>query len=277
MGTLAQTDIGRSLQGWVDAAGRIVPKIIVFIIILVIGWIVAKVIQRVVAAILRRVNFDRIAERGVVADALRRGKYDAAGLLARLVYYAILLVALELAFSVFGPNPVSNVLRSIVAWLPKLAVAVIIVIIASAIAHGVRDLLFGALGGLSYGRLLANLTSIFIIALGVIAALNQVGIATTVTEPVLITVLATIGAILAIGLGGGMIRPMQQRWEQWLTRAETEARSARTGAYARGREDAARGAGMPTEQRHEPAGTATGTMPSHETPDAPPGPQDRPR
>ncbi|GAA4618571.1 hypothetical protein GCM10023195_83560 [Actinoallomurus liliacearum] len=276
MSTLAQTDIGRSLQGWLDAAGRIVPKIIVFIIILVIGWIVAKVIQRVVAAILRRLNFDRFAERGVVADALRRGRYDAAGLLARLVYYAILLVALELAFSVFGPNPVSNVLRSIVAWLPKLAVAVIIVILASAIAHGVRDLLGGALGGLSYGRLLANLTSIFIIALGVIAALNQVGIATTVTEPVLITVLATIGAILAIGLGGGMIRPMQQRWEQWLTRAETEARSARTGAYARGREDAARGAGTPTEQRHEPAGTATGTPPPHETPGAPPGSHDRP-
>jgi hypothetical protein len=271
MGTVAQIDVGKSLQNVLDAVARIVPRLIVFVIILIIGWIVAKVIQRAVAAILRRLNFDRVAERGVVGEALRRGKYDAAGLVAKLVYYAILLVTLQLAFNVFGPNPVSNVLRSIVAWLPRLVVAVIIVIIASAIAHAVRDILDGALGGLSYGRLLANLASIFIIALGVIAALNQVGIATTVTEPVLITVLATVGAILAIGAGGGLIRPMQQRWERWLTRAETEAASARTGAYARGREDAVRGAGTPTETPRGTTETPRGPMGT-----APPGPQDRP-
>jgi Conserved TM helix len=278
MGTVAQIDVGRSLQGWLDAAGRVIPKLVVFIIILIIGWLVAKVIQRATAMILRRLNFDRVTERGVVGDALRRGRYDAAGLLAKLVYYAILLVTLELAFSVFGRNPVSDVLRSIVAWLPRLAVAVIIVIIASAIAHGVRDLLDGALGGLSYGRLIANLASIFIIALGIIAALNQVGIATTVTTPVLIAVLATIGAILAIGIGGGMVRPMQQRWERWLTHAEREAASARTGGYARGREDAERGAGTPAEApvgAGGPGETAAGhgaAETPHEGTMTPPGP-----
>ncbi|WP_433179247.1 mechanosensitive ion channel family protein [Actinoallomurus sp. CA-150999] len=306
MGTVAQIDVGRSLQNVLDAVARIVPRLIVFVIILVIGWIIAKVIQRLVALILRRLHFDRVAERGVVGDALRRGEYDASGLLAKLVYYAILLVALELAFNVFGSNPVSNVLRSIVAWLPRLAVAVIIVIVASAIAHAVRDLVGGALGGLSYGRLLANLAAIFIIALGVIAALNQMGIATTVTEPVLIAVLATIGAVIAIGVGGGLVRPMQQRWERWLTHAEAETATARTGAYARGREDAERGVGTPSEAspgrtgtaetprgapeappgRSEPRGTSgaprgpseTGTMPPRgPSPETPPGPQDRPR
>ncbi|MCO6010117.1 hypothetical protein NE236_34635 [Actinoallomurus purpureus] len=293
MGTVAQIDVGRSLQNVLDAVIRVVPKLIVFVIILIIGWLIAKVIQRAVALVLRRLHFDRVAERGVVGEALQRNQYDASGLLARLVYYAILLITLQMAFNVFGPNPVSNVLRSIVAWLPRLAVAVIIVIIASAIAHAVRDIVGGALGGLSYGRLLANLTSIFIIALGVIAALNQVGIATTVTQPVLIAVLATIGAVIAIGVGGGMVRPMQQRWERMLTRAETEAASTRAGAYARGREDAARGAGTPTEAPHgmaeTPRGTAetshgtaetppTGTMPPRgPSAETPPGPHDRPR
>ncbi|MEV0407999.1 hypothetical protein [Actinoallomurus sp. NPDC050550] len=271
MGTVAQIDVGKSLQNVLDAVARIVPRLIVFVIILVIGWIIAKVIQRLVALILRRLHFDRVAERGVVGDALRRGEYDASGLLAKLVYYAILLVALELAFNVFGSNPVSNVLRSIVAWLPRLAVAVIIVIVASAIAHAVRDLVGGALGGLSYGRLLANLSAIFIIALGVIAALNQMGIATTVTEPVLIAVLATIGAVIAIGVGGGLVRPMQQRWERWLTRAETETATARTGAYARGREDAERGVGTPSEA--SPGMTRTEET-SRGTPEAPHGPSE---
>jgi hypothetical protein len=58
-------------------------------------------------------------------------------------------------------------------------------VIASAIAKVVKDLINGAIGGLSYGPFLASVASIIIIALGAIAAVNQVGIATTVTGPVL--------------------------------------------------------------------------------------------
>jgi hypothetical protein len=64
--------------------------------------------------------------------------------------------------------------------------------------------------------------SIALVALGAIAALNQVGIAATVTQPILYTVLVTCGAISAIGVGGGLIKPMQDRWERMLAAAEHE-------------------------------------------------------
>jgi hypothetical protein len=142
-------------------------------------------------------------------------------------------------------------------------------VIASAIAHAVKDLVGAALSGVTYGRVLANAAAAFIIVLGVIAALNQIGIATTVTEPVLITALATIGAILAIGLGGGMIKPMQQRWERMLGAAERDVEKVRSSAYERGREDAMRGGGVPTEDRPQemPGSTAPGS--THETPGSP--------
>jgi hypothetical protein len=260
--TLVTVNIGQSLARMLDSVIRIVPKLVIFVVILIIGWIVAKVIERAVTAILRRVHFDRVAERGIVGDALRRSRYDAASLVARLVFYAILLVTLQLAFNVFGPNPVSDWLRSIVAWLPRLAVAVIIVIIASAIAYAVRDLVSAALSGVAYGRILAGAVSVFIIALGVIAALNEIGVATTVTEPLLITVLATIGAILAIGLGGGLIRPMQQRWERILSVGERDMARMRSAAYERGREDALRGEGVPSER---PGGPREAPIPPGET------------
>jgi hypothetical protein len=262
--------IGQSFQSMLSALMRIVPKLIVFVVILVIGWIVAKIIERAVTAILHRVNFDRIAERGVVGDALRRSDYDASRLIARLLYYIVLLVTLQLAFNVFGRNPVSDLLRAIVAWLPRLVVAVIIVVVASAVAHAVRDILGAALSGSAYGRFLANAVSIFIVALGIIAALNQIGIATTVTEPVLIATLATIGAILAIGVGGGLVRPMQQRWERILSAGERDAAAARGAAYQRGREDAMRGGGVPTETPPGPHDTTAPGRPPH-TPPPPPG------
>ena len=59
---------------------------------------------------------------------------------------------------------------------------------------------------------------------GIIAALNQLGIANSVTLPVLITVLATIGGILVVGVGGGLIRPMQERWQRWLGAVDDQTR-----------------------------------------------------
>ena len=92
--TLAAIDIGQSLQRMLDNVIRIVPKLLVFVVILIIGWIIAKVIERAVTMILHRVHFDRVAERGVVGDALRRSDYDASRLIARLFCYAILLITL---------------------------------------------------------------------------------------------------------------------------------------------------------------------------------------
>jgi hypothetical protein len=99
---------------------------------------------------------------------------------------------------------------------------------------------------------------IFVIALGVIAALNQIGVATAVTTPVLIAVLATVGGVIVVGMGGGMIRPMQRRWERWLDRAEQDFPNARAReqAYQRGREDAER-----SQWQTEPGESSTMGLP----------------
>lgn len=59
------------------------------------------------------------------------------------------------------------------------------------------------------------------------------------TTPVLIAVLATVGGILVVGVGGGLVPPMQSRWENWLARAEEESRTIATHAraYRAGRRD----------------------------------------
>ncbi|MEV6322565.1 hypothetical protein AB0M45_15430 [Nocardia sp. NPDC051787] len=232
-------------QGFSDAWASIatfVPKLAGFLVILLIGWLVAKAVEKIVDKVLERVGFDRAVERGGVRQMLARSKYDASDILARLAYYAILLIALQIGFGVFGPNPVSNVIGGIVAWLPRLAVAIVIVVVAGAIAHAVRDVVGNTLGGLSYGPMLARIAAVFIWAIGIVAALNQIGVATAVTVPILVAVLATVGGILVVGVGGGMIRPMQQRWENWISDLEHEIPTARghAEAYRRGREDAAR-------------------------------------
>lgn len=254
-------------QSWNDALDAVItwlPRFVAFLAILVIGWLVAKALRKLVDVVLERVGFDRAVERGGVRRALAQSKYDASGLIATLVYYAVLLLALQMAFGVFGPNPVSDLLSDVVAWLPQAVVAVVIVVVATAVASALGDLVGSALSSLSYGRVVARIVQVFVIALGVIAALNQIGVATTVTTPVLVAVLATVAGVIIVGVGGGMLRPMEQRWERWLSRAERDIPQvqAREEAYARGREDALRAhempAGMPPSERPGDLPSATG-------------------
>jgi hypothetical protein len=203
---------------------NIAVKVIIFLAIMALGWIVGHWIYKWLGALLRRVGFDRGVERGGLNRIL--GNTKASDLTARLVEIAFLLFVLQLAFGVFGPNPVSDLIRGVVNWLPKLFVAVIIIVVAAALAGWVKEIIKNALGGLSYAGAIGTAAQALILALGLIAALNQVGVAESVTLPVLITALATFAGIAVVGVGGGLVRPMQQRWERILNRAETETSAA---------------------------------------------------
>ncbi|HET9171775.1 MAG TPA: hypothetical protein VFN97_20225 [Actinospica sp.] len=200
-----------------------VPRFVGFLIVLVIGWVIAKLIGRAVESVLRRVHFERVMDRAGMSHALERSKYDGPKLVGMIAYYLMLLIVLQLAFGVFGSNPINTVLRSILAWIPRGLVAVAIIVIAAMIARAVRDLVSNALSSLSYGPMLGSAAAVCIIALGVFAALGQAGIATAVSGPVLTAILATVAGVIIVGVGGGMIRPMQQRWERMLGAAEREA------------------------------------------------------
>jgi small-conductance mechanosensitive channel len=248
---LASINVSQSFQNLLNTVVNAVPRILVFLVILIVGWIIAKVLARVVDVILHKVKFDHFVERGAVGAALQRSNTDATALISKIVYYAIVLIALQMAFGVFGTNPISTMLNAIVAWLPRAIVAIIIIVIASAIAKVVKDLVAGAIGGLSYGVFLANAASIIIIVLGAIAALNQVGIAGAITTPILNTVLITCGAVVAIGVGGGLVKPMQARWERMLAAAERET-NTRFAAYQQGRSDAMNAPARPRPEEAAP-------------------------
>ncbi|WP_448656905.1 mechanosensitive ion channel family protein [Microbacterium lacticum] len=213
----------QALQDALAAVIAFVPLALLFLLILIVGLIVAKLISRGLEKLLEKVGFDRLVERGGIKKALAKSKLDASDIVGKIVYYTLVLFVLQFAFGVFGPNPVSDLLEGIIGFLPKIIVAIIIVVIAAAIAAGAKGLIQNTLGGLSYGKILANIVAIFILFLGVTAALNQIEVATTVTTPILIAVLAIIAGVIIVGAGGGLIKPMQQRWEAMLTKAEEEA------------------------------------------------------
>lgn len=232
------------MTGMLDDAlrsvGQFIPKLLAFVAILGIGFLLSHLLRRLAYRGLRRMGLDRAVERTAVAQGLARANLDTSDVVAHLGYYAGLLFTAQLAFRVWGPNPIGDTIGDVVGWLPNAAVAIAIVVVTAMLAKRSRDRIAVALAGLSYGRPLARIASWAVLGLGAIAALDQVGVAATVTGPVLYAALGTLGGIAVVGLGGGLIRPMQRRWERWLDRAdqESQAISERASAYAAGQRDA---------------------------------------
>jgi len=216
-------DIERGISDAWSTVASFVPRLLAFLVILVVGLVVAKALEKVVDKVLERVGFDRWVERGGVQRALAGSRYDASSILARLVYYTVVLFTLSTAFGVFGDNPISDYLGLVIAYLPKVFAAILLLVVAAAVAAAVRTLVQGSLGGLPYGRVLAAAASAAVLALGVVAALNQLEIAPEVVNAVLYAVLAAIVGVVVVAVGGGGIVPMRQRWERALARAEAEA------------------------------------------------------
>lgn len=222
-GTAFAVNLSQGVEDAFSDVASFVPKLLGFLVILVIGYIVAKAIAKIVDKALEKVGFDKAVERGGVKKALEKSQYDASSILGKVIFYALFLIVLQMAFGVFGPNPVSDLITGVIAYLPKVIAAIIIVVVASAIGAAAKTVVETALGGLSYGKVLANVTSIFIVGLGVFAALDQLQIAPAIVNGLFYAILALIVGSGIVGIGGGAIAPMQKQWEQVMAKAEEEA------------------------------------------------------
>lgn len=214
-------DVGYSFTSLLGNVIGVVVKVLIFLAILAVGWFIATWIRRVLTRVLQRVGFDRAAQRGGLDRLL--GRHSASDVAAQLIMYAVLLFVVQLAFGIFGPNLVTDVISRVIAWLPRFFVAVVILVVAAGIAGWVKELIATALGGLSYGRPIAITAQVVILVLGVFTALTEVGVANPIITPLLWAFLFAVAGVLVVGVGGGLIKPMQHRWERMLNRIETES------------------------------------------------------
>jgi hypothetical protein len=185
-----------------------IPKIIGFALILIIGWFVASLLEKAIRAVLKAVNFDRLAERAGFAGFVQKMgvKTDSSGFLAGLGKWFVRLIVLVVAFDALGLPAVSDVLRQLLLWLPNLVVALVVLVIGGLLANGASSLVRGATAEAGFDKpdRLAKVAAVAIWAFAIVIAVNQIGIAATLVNTLFMRVVgaAAIAAGLAFGLGG---------------------------------------------------------------------------
>src|SRR5918992_5402967 len=179
-----------------------IPQLIGALIILIVGYIVAKVLQAVVGRVLQGVGFDGWMERGGIKQFFDRAQtnYTPATVIGRLVFWFVFIIFLTMAADALGIPQVSAVLGQLIAYIPNIIAAILILILAALLANFVSGIVRGATGS----GILGSIAQYAIIVYAAFAALTQLGIAVQLTANTFLILLGgvALAAALAFGLGG---------------------------------------------------------------------------
>lgn len=249
-----------SLTGAMAGIFSALPRVLGFLIILIVGWFVASLIAGGVAALLRAVRFNDLANRaGITGFVQNMGiRTDASGFLGDLVRWFVRLIVLVVAFDALGLPAVSQVLQEFLLWMPNLVVALVILVIAGLAANALANLVRGATmqAGFSNPDLLATVARVAIWSFGIVVAVNQVGIAATLVNTLFMGLVGALALALGLAFGIGGRDTAAEIVRNWYQRGREAAPKMQQAASA------AQQAGM---SAREVGGTPRrGTTPSDE-------------
>jgi hypothetical protein len=183
------------------------PKLLASFVLLLVGWLIARLSQFFLAGLLRRLGFDRFAERAGVAHILTEMGLEssAANLLARVVYWLILLVFLLAAAESVGFLGITDTISSLIAYLPSVLAAALVLLLGSLLARVVGEAVTALANqsGMASGPVWGQAVRYVLIVFAAILALEQLGVATTLLTTVTIALIAATALALALAFGLG--------------------------------------------------------------------------
>lgn len=159
LNALALPGLLTPVQGMVNKILGYLPNIFTAALILAIGWFVARIVQRIVASLLAAVGTDRLSERVGLAPVL--GTQGLSGVLGLVVYILILIPVLIASLNALAleaiTQPASNMLNTILAALPAIFAAVLVLALAYVVGRVVAGLISTLLAGIGFNTVLARL------------------------------------------------------------------------------------------------------------------------
>ncbi|MDD4003718.1 MAG: hypothetical protein PHW69_00755 [Elusimicrobiaceae bacterium] len=186
---------------------NIVPNILASLVFLLIGLYLSRAAKMLAVKILSKFRLDESTSRFGINEILTRVGFGKSptNVISYAVYWMIMLVFFSLAAGALKLDAITVLLNRLIAFIPSLAVSIIIVFGGLLFARFVRQIVENSAtaNNVPGGNALAKLVYVSIIMFAIQMALEQLQIATTIINYLIITVLASVGlgVALAVGLG----------------------------------------------------------------------------
>ena len=191
-----------------DGAINALPNLVIAIVLLFVGFVAAKVIRGVLSITFKRINLDEIFEKIGLAEIFSKIglKAGPSAAIPKLIYWLIILVFVKSAADAAGIAPISALLDQIMAFLPKVLTASIILLVGFIVADLIQNAAFSSLDsiGLEYAGSLSRILFGFIFIFVLTVAFAQLGIETELLNASVKIFLGGLALALALALGLGL-------------------------------------------------------------------------
>jgi len=184
---------------------NILPNVIAAIILLLVGWALGKVIGRVVKEVLRRLRLDRYFKFGEA--------FKVSEIFSIAIAWIIYLVFIKAAVGTLGIAALDEFVGNVLAFIPKILGAMIIILVGYVIAEYVQREVTKT--KTEYSRTIGKVIFFFTLVISIAIALPFLQIDTTLINGIILILVGSIGLGIAIAIGLGLkdtVREMSKKY-----------------------------------------------------------------
>lgn len=159
LSTLELTGLLAPVQALLNKALAFLPNVLAAAVALVVGWFIAHLVRRIVTNLMAAAGADRLGEQSGVSQAL--GQASLSGAVGTVVYVLILIPVVIAALNALQidavTGPASNMLNTLLAAVPAVFAAAIVLVLSYMVGRVMADLVSRALEAAGFNRALAAL------------------------------------------------------------------------------------------------------------------------
>jgi len=219
-----------SWRNFASAFVLFVPRLVAATIIFAGGFLVALLVRIAIERLLASLHVDLLSKRTGASEMLRQADMPTAEtIIAKIVFWIVWIGFIVSAVDTLQFEPFQGLVQEFFSFVPRFLVALLVLALGFLMSNFLwrATLLASVNAGLPGARVLSGALRVLVIAIGVVMALEQLGLATAV---VLTAFAITFGALmlgLAIAFGLGGRDAAKQLLEQQLhAKRERDANAA---------------------------------------------------
>lgn len=202
--------------------GAFLPRLLLGLVIVLVGWLVAKVVRLAVIKALRAFNFNLLFERSGLDGFLRQGGAgsDTTAVFGGLAYWLTIVVSLFVASSAMGLGRLTDLLGRVIWFLPNVFVALLVLAFGAYFARFVGGSVTGFCRSAKMpdAVLLGKVAQYLVMAFVILVALDQTRIGGDIIRQSFLVILAGVVFALALAFGLGARDWAADRIESWWPR-----------------------------------------------------------
>jgi Conserved TM helix/Mechanosensitive ion channel len=198
-------DIQKALTDMLLGMVSAIPKFITAMIILILGYLIANMLKKIISSALQKANLDKFGDKINQIDILANNNIEIklSALLAKMVYYMIMLVFVMTAVGALDMPVLAELIQDFIKFVPNLIAAFIILIAGLLLGDTLKNVVTATCKsmGMPSANIIGSFVFYFIFINVIIVALSQAQINTDFFAQNISIIIA--GGVLAFSIGYG--------------------------------------------------------------------------